>query len=153
LFKRFYKTENCGIIYLYIVMTEYISCSPEDTYLFGQKYAKLLKSGDNVILKGAMGAGKTLFCKGVAKGLGIDDEILSPTYAYMNDYDGKLYHFDCYRLKNGAQAESLGLCDYFYAGGVCLIEWAENIADVLPVNCRTVLIEKTGEEKRKISYE
>lgn len=133
-------------------MTEYISCSPEDTYLFGQKYAKLLKSGDNVILKGAMGAGKTLFCKGVAKGLGIDDEILSPTYAYMNDYFGKLYHFDCYRLKNGAQAEALGLTDYFYANGVCIIEWAENIAEVLPEKVKTVSIEKTGENSRKIIY-
>ena len=100
-----------------------------------------------------MGAGKTVFCKGVAKGLGIDDEVLSPTYAYMNDYQGKLYHFDCYRLKNGAQAEALGLCDYFYAGGVCLIEWAQNIAEVLPKNYKTVTIEKTGEDKRKIIYE
>lgn len=118
----------------------------------GEKYAKTLKSGDVVLLEGEMGAGKTVFCKGIAKGLGIFDEILSPTYAYMNEYDGKLYHFDCYRLKCGAQAEELGLCDYFYADGVCVIEWAQNIADVLPGNCKKVIIEKT-DGGRKIIYE
>jgi tRNA threonylcarbamoyladenosine biosynthesis protein TsaE len=100
-----------------------------------------------------MGAGKTVFAKGVAKGLGIEEEILSPTYAYMNDYGGKLYHYDCYRLKSGAQAEEMGLCDYFYAGGVCLVEWAENIASVLPAKVRRVNIVKTGEDARLIIYE
>ena len=103
-----------------------------------------------MLLNGEMGAGKTVFCKGVARGLGVEEEVLSPTYAYMNDYGGKLYHFDCYRLKDGGQAEALGLCDYFYAGGVCVIEWAENISSVLPDNCKTVTIEKTGGEERKI---
>lgn len=126
--------------------------SAKETLTLGEKYAKTLKPGDIVLLEGEMGAGKTVFCKGIAKGLGISDEILSPTYAYMNEYDGKLYHFDCYRLKNGAQAEALGLCDYFYADGVCVIEWAQNIAEVLPRNCKRVVIEKT-EDGRKISYE
>lgn len=134
-------------------MASFLSYSPEETFSFGKSFAKTLKSGDVVVLNGEMGAGKTVFCKGVAAGLGIEDEVLSPTYAYMNDYDGKLYHFDCYRLKNGAQAEGLGLCDYFYADGVCLIEWAENIRDVLPQNYKTVTIEKTGGEGRRIIYE
>lgn len=134
-------------------MAFFISKSAAQTEEFGAQFAKKLNSGAVVVLNGEMGAGKTVFCKGVARGLGIDDEILSPTYAYMNDYYGRLYHFDCYRLKSGAQAEALGLCDYFYADGVCLIEWAENIADVLPKNVITVTIEKTGEEERKISYE
>ena len=134
-------------------MSVFISKSPEETLNFGENYAKNLKSGDVVVLNGEMGAGKTVFCKGVARGLGIEEEILSPTYAYMNDYSGRLYHFDCYRLKNGAQAEGLGLTDYFYAGGVCVIEWAENIKDVLPENYKTVTIEKTGEEERKIIYD
>lgn len=131
----------------------FISKSPEGTLNFGENYAKSLKSGDVVVLNGEMGAGKTVFCKGVAKGLGIEEEILSPTYAYMNDYSGRLYHFDCYRLKNGAQAERLGLTDYFYSGGVCVIEWAENIKEVLPENYKTVTIEKTGGEERKIIYD
>lgn len=134
-------------------MAIFLSDSAESTQKFGFEYAKTLKAGDVVVLKGDMGAGKTVFCKGVAAGLGITDEILSPTYAYMNEYDGKLFHFDCYRLKNGGQAEALGLCDYFYAGGICLIEWAENIADVLPNCYKTVTIEKAGENSRKIIYE
>lgn len=133
-------------------MVVYLSASAEETMALGEKYSKTLKAGDVVLLEGEMGAGKTVFCKGIAKGLQIFDEILSPTYAYMNEYDGKLYHFDCYRLTSGAQAEALGLCDYFYSDGVCVIEWAQNIADVLPENCKKVIIEKT-DGGRKIIYE
>ena len=98
-----------------------------------------------------MGAGKTVFAKGVAKGLGIEDEVTSPTYAYMNDYDGILYHYDCYRLSCGEQALALGLTDYFDAGGICLIEWSENISSVLPEKVKTVTIEDVGEGKRRIT--
>lgn len=106
-----------------------------------------------VVLEGDMGAGKTVFAKGVALGLGITDEITSPTYAYMNDYGGKLYHYDCYRLSCGEQAEALGLCDYFYADGICLIEWASNIKDVLPQNYKKVTISKISENARMIEYD
>ena len=99
------------------------------------------------------GCGKTVFVKGLAQGLGIEDEITSPTYAYMNDYDGKLYHYDCYRLRDGAQAEALGLCDYFYADGICVIEWPQNIEDVLPQNCKVVEIRKLDANKREILCE
>lgn len=133
-------------------MAVFISRSAEQTIDFAREYASSLKGGDVVLLNGEMGAGKTVFAKGVALGLGIDDEILSPTYAYMNDYGGKLYHYDCYRLSSGAQAEGLGLVDYFYGDGVCLVEWAENIADVLPENCKTVTIEKLDDGVRKIIY-
>ena len=134
-------------------MAIFISASPEETMTFGARYAKTLNKNDVIILNGEMGAGKTVFCKGVALGMGIKEEILSPTYAYMNDYDGKLFHFDCYRLKNGGQAEALGLCDYFYAGGVCLVEWAENIKEVLPEKLKTVTIKKSEGDKREIIYE
>ncbi len=134
-------------------MAEFISHSADETVFFAARYAKSLKGGDIVLLKGDLGAGKTVFCKGLAKGLGVEDEILSPTYAYMNDYSGRLYHFDCYRLSSGEQAEGLGLTDYFYMDGICVIEWAENIASVLPSGCREVRIEKTGDEERRITYE
>lgn len=130
-----------------------ITESAQQTQAFAEEYAKTLKKGDVVLLRGEMGAGKTEFVKGLAKGLGIEDEITSPTYAYMNDYDGKLYHYDCYRLKSGAQAEALGLCDYFYADGICVIEWAENIEDVLPENCKTVKIRKLDANRREILSE
>lgn len=134
-------------------MAVFISDSARKTIELGREYAKSLSAGDVVLLDGDMGAGKTVFCKGIADGLGISDDILSPTYAYMNDYSGKLYHYDCYRLKNGSQAEALGLTDYFYAGGVCVIEWGENIADVLPENCKHVRISKISDETRQIEYE
>ncbi len=133
-------------------MPIFISKSSEETLKFGEEYAKTLSGGDVVLLNGEMGAGKTVFAKGVAAGLGIVDEILSPTYAYMNDYYGKLYHFDCYRLSCGEQAEGLGLTDYFYAGGVCLIEWAENISSVLPEKVKRVTINKI-KDGRQIIYE
>ena len=133
-------------------MAIFISKSSEETLKFGEEYAKTLSGGDVVLLNGEMGAGKTVFAKGVAAGFGIVDEILSPTYAYMNDYYGKLYHFDCYRLSCGEQAEGLGLTDYFYAGGVCLIEWAENISSVLPEKVKRVTINKI-KDGRQIIYE
>lgn len=134
-------------------MATFISRSEKDTLRIATEYAASLKAGDVVLLNGDMGTGKTVFCKGVALGLGITDEITSPTYAYMNDYYGKLYHYDCYRLSCGAQAEALGLCDYFYGKGVCLIEWAENIKDVLPENCKTVNIRKFSDGWREIEIE
>lgn len=132
-------------------MKKIVTYSAEETFSVAKEYAKTLEKNDVVLLKGEMGAGKTVFAKGVAKGLGIDDEVTSPTYAYMNDYDGILYHYDCYRLSCGEQALGLGLTDYFDAGGICLIEWSENISSVLPEKVKTVTIEDIGEGKRRIT--
>ena len=134
-------------------MAIFLSGSEKATIEYAKEYAAKLKGGDVVILDGEMGVGKTVFAKGVALGLGIEDEILSPTYAYMNDYSGKLYHYDCYRLKSGAQAVELGLTDYFDGDGVCLIEWAENIKDVLPKNCKRVTIKRITAANREIISE
>ena len=133
-------------------MAIYISKSREETEAFAQEYAKSLEPGDVVLLDGDMGAGKTVFSKGVAKGLGIEEEVTSPTYAYMNDYDGRLFHYDCYRIESIEQAENLGLADYFDMGGICLIEWAQNIAPLLPPIVKRVRIEKINETERKIEY-
>ena len=130
---------------------EIITNSYEETIEVAKNYAKTLSNGDVVILDGEMGAGKTVFAKGVALALGIEDEITSPTYAYMNDYDGKLYHYDCYRLSSGEDAEALGLTDYFYFDGICLVEWAVNIKDVIPKTAKRVKIEKINQTTRKIT--
>lgn len=133
-------------------MAVFISKSREETEKFAAAYAKTLSAGDVVLLDGEMGAGKTVFAKGVAEGLGIKDEVTSPTYAYMNDYDGILFHYDCYRIESLRQAENLGLTDYFETGGVCLVEWSENIAPLLPAHAKRVTIRKTGENEREIEY-
>lgn len=129
-----------------------ITKSREETIKFAEEYGKTLRGGDVLLLDGEMGAGKTVFTKGIALALGINAEITSPTYAYLNDYDGKLYHYDCYRLSSGEDAEALGLTEYFYGNGVCVVEWSENIADVLPDNCIRVKIEKIDLNTRKITY-
>ena len=119
---------------------------------FARQYAKTLKSGDILLLDGDMGAGKTVFAKGIAKGLGIQEQVTSPTYAYMNDYDGVLFHYDCYRIESVEQAERLGLADYFEMGGICLIEWSQNIAPLLPSYAKRVRIKKISENEREIEY-
>ena len=133
-------------------MATFISKSREQTLAFATEYAKGLRAGDIVLLDGDMGAGKTVFTKGVAAGLGIEEEVTSPTYAYMNDYDGRLFHYDCYRIESVEQAERLGLADYFDMGGICLIEWAQNIAPLLPPRVKRVTIKKLSEDEREITY-
>ena len=133
-------------------MAIFISKSREQTEQFATEYAKMLKPYDVVLLDGDMGAGKTGFAKGVARWLGIEEEVTSPTYAYMNDYDGRLFHYDCYRIESVAQAENLGLADYFEMGGVCLVEWAQNIAPLLPKKVKRVCIRKVSENEREIEY-
>ena len=128
---------------------EVLSKSQKETQKIAFEYAKTLKKGDVVILSGDLGAGKTAFTKGVAEYFGFDG-VTSPTYAYLNVYGGFLYHYDCYRLSCGEDAERLGLTDYFGGDNVCIIEWAENIEDVLPESVKEVKILKTGENEIKI---
>ena len=134
-------------------MSVFISKSREETLAFAESYAKTLRGGDVVLLDGDMGAGKTVFTKGLAKGLGIEEEVTSPTYAYMNDYDGRLFHYDCYRIESVEQAERLGLADYFDMGGICVIEWSQNIAPLLPRKTKRVTINKLSENEREIVCE
>ncbi len=133
-------------------MAVFLSLSEKDTFDFAKSYAQALKKGDVVLLYGEMGAGKTVFAKGIAKGLGIKEEILSPTYAYMNEYDDLFCHYDCYRLTSLEQAEGLGLLDYLFGPYICLLEWPENIFSGAPKGAKIVKIKKTG-EGREIEYE
>lgn len=128
---------------------EIITESEKETINAAKEYAKTLKTGDVVLLKGDLGAGKTEFVKGVAEYFGFTG-VTSPTYAYLNVYGDYIYHYDCYRLSSGEDAEALGLTDYFGKDDICLIEWAENIESVLPENAKTVVIEKFDNDKRKI---
>ena len=130
-------------------MAIFLSRSPEETKSFAAQYAKTLRPGDVVLLEGEMGAGKTAFAQGVARGLGVTEDVLSPTYAYVNSYES-MFHFDCYRIESERQAEELGFSDYFDAGKICLIEWSENIAGLLPADCKKVVIRKVNEEEREI---
>ena len=130
---------------------EYITENEKQTQQVAIEFAKTLKTGEVILLSGDLGAGKTAFTKGIAKGLNITDEVVSPTYSYLNIYGDYLYHYDCYRLSSGEDAEALGLTDYFGEDNICVIEWSENIADVLPKTVRKVKIEKLSETKRKIT--
>ena len=128
---------------------EIITTTQKQTEDVAFEYAKTLKMGDVVVLSGGLGAGKTAFTKGIARFFGLGG-VTSPTYAYLNVYGDKIYHYDCYRLSCGEDAERLGLTDYFGGNNVCIIEWAENIEDVLPDKVKTVTIERIDEGTRKI---
>lgn len=130
-----------------------ISHSLIETEYIANAYAKTLTPGSVILLSGEMGAGKTAFTKALCKALGIATEVTSPTYAYMNDYEGKVYHFDFYRLSSGEDAEALGLTDYFYMDGICLLEWHENVAEVVPDFAEKIVIEKRGETEREFIFE
>jgi len=108
--------------------------SPDETIEYGRRFAKKLTSGTVVALFGELGSGKTTFAKGVCEGLAIEAAISSPTFTLINEYEGRLpvYHFDFYRIANPDEAWQIGCEDYFYGNGVCLIEWPENIAKILP---------------------
>lgn len=108
--------------------------SAEETSSFGEELAPLLKPNTVLALSGDLGAGKTTFVQGLARGLGIDQPILSPTFVYLNLYPGirPLFHFDLYRLKSSSDFFSLGFEEYFEKEGICAIEWPERIACALP---------------------
>ena len=133
---------------------EFISQSVEETQAFAESLANDFKGGEVLLLMGEMGAGKTHFVKGLAKGLGIDDVITSPTFALHNVYTGRLMlnHFDFYRIESSEEVAILGLDEYFYdKRGVAAIEWSENIAELLPKHCITVTIDKLDDDTRKIT--
>ena len=149
------KTAVCDIIIslrLFLIMEIFISHSREETLAWAEQYAKSLRAGDTVLLDGEMGAGKTVIAKGIAAGLGIAEEVTSPTYAYINSYEDRLFHFDCYRIADESQAFALGFADYFETGGICLVEWSENIAGLLPERLKRIEIIKRGEEEREIRF-
>ena len=113
---------------------EYITRSPSETEQLGARLAKQLLPGDVIALRGGLGAGKTAFTRGLARGLGIEDPVTSPTYTIVNEYpQGRLplFHFDMYRLHDAEELFDLGWEDYLDRGGVCAVEWSENVWEAL----------------------
>jgi tRNA threonylcarbamoyladenosine biosynthesis protein TsaE len=135
------------------------SNSERETENVGATLGKTLKPGDIVALFGGLGAGKTAFTRGIARGLGITSRVTSPTFTVVNEYVGTgtdalpLFHFDMYRLASGEELFELGWDDYQSRGGVCVVEWSENIADYLPPDAIRVTLRVTGEFSREIEIE
>ena len=134
---------------------EFITHSPEETEAIGEKLAKHLSPGTVLAYRGDLGAGKTAFTRGLARGLGCREQVTSPTYTIVNEYLGgrlPLFHFDMYRLHSSDDLFDIGWDDYLERGGICAVEWSENVEDALedPI---TVTIEKLGESSRRITIE
>lgn len=130
--------------------------SPEETISFAEKIGKLLHGGDTVAYRGGLGAGKTTFTRGLAVGMGLPDEVSSPTFAIVNEYRGKnvtMYHFDMYRIMNAEALETTGFYDYMSEDSVIVCEWTENIEGCLPKNSINITIEHLGEDAREITVE
>ena len=132
---------------------ELLSHSPEDTEDIGARLAEQLEPGAVVAFTGDLGAGKTAFTRGLARGLGIPDRITSPTFTIVNDYEGgrlPLFHFDMYRLGSADELFDIGWEDYLCRGGVCAVEWSENIADALEEDAVRVDIRRGASDQERV---
>lgn len=135
------------------------SFSAQDTFELGRKIGETVEKGTVFTLNGDLGVGKTVFTQGVAKGLGIEGPVNSPTFTIVQIYDESrlpFYHFDVYRIGDVSEMDEIGYEDYFYGDGVCLIEWAELIEEILPAHYTSITIAKDlekGFDYRKITIE
>ena len=136
-------------------MLTFITHSPEETIALGEKIGSKLVKGDVIAMQGTLAAGKTTITKGIAKALGIDETITSPTFCLISEYYGKmpLYHMDVYRLEGGEDFVNLGTDDMIYGDGVSIIEWSEKIMNELPK--RTIILKITSQDdgSRKIEID
>ena len=134
---------------------EFITNSPEETERVGAALGKILKPGTVLAYRGDLGAGKTAFTRGLARGLGYAEPVTSPTYTIVNEYLGgrlPLFHFDMYRLASSDDLWDIGWEDYLDRNGIAAVEWSENVEDALE-NALLVTIHKTGESSRRIEIE
>lgn len=139
------------------------TASAEETVALGERLGAFLRPGDIIALEGNLAAGKTTITKGIARALGVDDTITSPTFCLVSEYEGKmpLYHFDVYRLQDTDDFANLGADEMLYGNGVCVIEWSEKIMEELPSRTIKIKIENEAREgsdnsahsARKISVE
>ena len=138
-------------------MSTYISKSEQDTINFAKNYAKSLKAGDIIVLSGELGSGKTKFVQGVLENFNLQDEISSPTFTIVNEYNSdavNIYHFDVYRLEDSDEFFAIGGEEYF-SKGICLIEWGELIEDILPKPYTKISFSKSDDDTsyRKLTIE
>ena len=137
-------------------MIKIITKSPQETIDTAVKLGGLLKAGDMIAYKGGLGAGKTTFTRGIAVGLGLGDNVTSPTFAFVNEYHGdklSLYHFDMYRICSEEDLETTGFYDYPFEENVAAVEWSENIAEFLPKHTIYITINRLSESEREIIIE
>lgn len=133
--------------------------SPKEPYALGEKIGREALPGQVYTLNGDLGVGKTVFTQGVAAGLGIQEPVNSPTFTIVQVYEeGRMpfYHFDVYRIGDVEEMEEIGYQDYFYGEGLCMIEWAQLIEEIIPENARHITIEKDldkGFDYRRITIE
>ena len=136
-------------------MMQYTTNSPAETEAIGAALGAQLKAGTVIAYRGDLGAGKTAFTRGLARGLGCSEMVTSPTYTIVNEYPGgrlPLFHFDMYRLKSSDDLWDIGWEDYLERGGICAVEWSENVDDAME-DAIYITIEKLGEESRCITIE
>lgn len=129
---------------------QFLSSSPEETEAIGARLARVLSPGDVVAFSGDLGAGKTAFVRGLARGLEISGRVTSPTFTIVNEYEGgrlPLFHFDLYRLGSADELFDIGWEDYLDRGGVCAVEWSEQVADALPKDTVTVSLARHPDEE------
>lgn len=134
---------------------QYITNSPDETETIGAALGKVLQPGTVLAYRGDLGAGKTAFTRGLARGLGYEEPVTSPTYTIVNEYLGgrlPLFHFDMYRLHSADDLWDIGWEDYLDRGGICAVEWSENVADALETPI-FINIEKLGDTSRRITIE
>ena len=127
-----------------------------ETRALGERLAAQLKAGDVVLLEGELGAGKSELARGVAKGLGVQETVTSPSFTILNVYESgriPLYHFDWYRLEDAGELYELGLDEYLGGDGIALVEWPGRCPDAVPGDCLRIRIEAEGENTRRISEE
>ena len=134
---------------------ELSSNNPQETRRLGARIGKLAAAGDILLLTGQLGAGKTCLTQGIARGLGIEENTPSPSFVLVREFYGRLplYHMDLYRLDNPDEIADLGLDDYLYGGGVCVIEWAEKGLSLMPPQYMLVKIVYAGENRRRFRFE
>ena len=132
-----------------------ISNSWEQTFEAGKNLAKKLSPGDVIAFHGDLGAGKTVFVRGLAEGLGLDARVTSPTFTIVNEYEGDipLFHFDMYRLSGSDELFEIGWEDYLARGGICAVEWSEITEDAFPENTINIYIKKIDDNSREITIE